>query len=169
MRYFGLVLLLGLCAVGLLGQTAPAKPGAATELHWTATAIPNLEMAVVSGDPAAAGPFVLRFRTLQQVRIPPHWYASDEHVTVLRGAPSLGVGERYLTTALRQLHSGEQVVMRKQQRYFALLNPGSEVQLQGDGPFTPNWVDASALKAIKQKDVESNSDRTRMKAEQDKR
>jgi quercetin dioxygenase-like cupin family protein len=170
MRRIGIVLLFGLCSAGWLqGQDAHHKLVTRADLRWAATAIPNLEMAIVSGDPSANGQYVLRFRTTKLTRIPPHWHPVDEQLTVLTGTPSLGMGDHFVASALRTLHSGDFVLMPKESRHFAQFPAGTEVQLHGEGPFVTNWVDPKAIKALKPSDVDSNSERTKMKQEQDKR
>jgi quercetin dioxygenase-like cupin family protein len=42
-------------------------------------------MVVLSGDPAATGPVVLRLKMPAGYKIPAHWHPTDEHVTVLSG------------------------------------------------------------------------------------
>jgi quercetin dioxygenase-like cupin family protein len=170
MRSIIVILVLGLCSAGtLLAQSAPHHTVPRAQLHWTATAIPSLEMSVVEGNPATTGPFVLRFRALRQVRIPAHWHPSDEHLTVLTGTASLGMGDRFTASALRPLHSGDYASLPKQSPHFAQFAAGTEVQLHGEGPFITNWVDPNAIKQLKPNDVDSNSERTKMKADQDKR
>ena len=49
--------------------------------------IPGVEMAVVSGDPdKKGGLYVIRIRSKAEVKVPPHWHPTDEHVTVLAGS-----------------------------------------------------------------------------------
>jgi len=165
-----MILILGLCCVlQILAQDTPHKFVTRDQLQWKATAIPNLEMAVVSGDPSATGQYVLRFRATKPTRIPPHWHPVDEQLTVLTGAPGLGMGDHFVASALRTLRSGDFVLMPKDSRHFAQFTAGTEVQLHGEGPFITNWVDPKAIKALKPKDVDSVSERSKMKAEQDKR
>lgn len=49
------------------------------------------ERAVLYGDPAHAGNFVIRFRTSHEIVVPLHWHRHDEHITVLSGPFSLSV------------------------------------------------------------------------------
>src|SRR5688572_29447448 len=44
---------------------------------------PGARVAVVSGDPAQAQPFVLRVQAPAGYRIPPHWHPTPENLTVL--------------------------------------------------------------------------------------
>ena len=169
MRCIGIVLVLALGFAGLLQAQNPTHHFVTrADLHWTPIAVPNVEMAVVSGDPKTQGPFVIRFRATKQARIPAHWHPTDEHLTVIAGAPSLGMGEHFVASALRPLHPGDYVLMPKESRHFAQFPAGTEVQLHGDGPFVTNWVDPN-MKAPKPNNVDSNSERSKMKKEQEKR
>ena len=170
MRCIGIVLVLALAFAGLLqAQNSTHQFVTRADLHWAATAVPNLEMAVVSGDPAKQGSFVIRFRAMKPARIPAHWHSTDEHLTVIAGTPSLGMGDHFVASALRTLHPGDYVQLPKETRHFAKFPAGTEVQLHGDGPFITNWVDPAAIKALKPTDIDSNSERSKMKAEQDKK
>ena len=58
------------------------------------------QVAVVEGDPSKPGvPFVLRLKSPDGEKIPPHWHPTDEHVTVLEGA--------YATVVKRMWHYGD--------------------------------------------------------------
>ena len=107
MRWIGTFLVLALGFIGFIHAQTPAHHFVThADLRWAATAIPNLEMAIVSGDPAKRGPFVIRFRATKPVRIPAHWHPTDENLTVIAGVPSLGMGEHFAAPALRKLHFG---------------------------------------------------------------
>src|SRR5689334_16729198 len=53
---------------------------------------PGAQMAVLDGDPTAAGsPYVLRGKLPDGYKIPPHWHPTDESVTVLQGTFMMGL------------------------------------------------------------------------------
>src|SRR5689334_15934045 len=52
------------------------------------------QIAVLSGDPGKAGPYVLRAKLPDGYKIPPHWHPTDENVTVLKGTFVAGKGEK---------------------------------------------------------------------------
>lgn len=140
-----------------------------SDLHWTPTEIPYLQMAIVSGDPSKSGPYVLRLRATKSVRIPAHSHPAAEQLTVLSGTAALGIGDRFVESGLRPLRPRDHATLPKETRHFAQLTAGTEIQVHGDGPFTTNWVDNAAVKALKPSDVDSASERSKMKAEQDKK
>jgi hypothetical protein len=148
------------------GSQDASSPSA---LRWSPIEIPNVSLAVVSGNPSAQGAVVLRVRADKQAQIPPYSLANDEQLTVVSGAPRLGEGDHFSATALRTLHAGESVALTKGTRYFAMLHAGDEIEIRGEGPFGFNWVDPKSVKArSKTKDVQSVSERTKEKREQDK-
>jgi hypothetical protein len=142
----------------------------AGQLQWAPGPLPNLEIAVVSGDPKAEGAFVLRIRALREQRIPAHWHPLDEHVTAIKDGFSVGVGENFTRSQLRPMKAGDYAMLAKETRHFAWMKKGAEVQVHGQGPFVINWVNPEDVAALKkQSQADSMSDRTEMKKQQDQR
>jgi quercetin dioxygenase-like cupin family protein len=147
-----LVFAIGAFALSTIGaQTAPKTPPAHTGHHvvsgkditWrpASGALPGgVEMAVLQGDPAKEGPFVLRLKFPDAQRVPPHWHPSDEHVTVIEGTFMLGTGEKFDVAGTKPLAAGDYAFMPKEMRHFAMTKGASIVQVQGTGPFVVNYV-----------------------------
>jgi hypothetical protein len=96
---------------------------------------------VVSGNPDAAGePFVMRMRYTGNVRVPPHWHPTDEHITVLSGTFMLGMGERYDESAATPLAAGAYAFAPAKMPHFAWSKGDTVVQVHGIGPFVINYV-----------------------------
>jgi len=166
-RYFLFIVIAIACACAQQAASHASDDG--PKLQWTATEIPGLKMAVVSGDPKAEGPFVLRLRADKPVRIPPHSHKADERMTAISGTPAVGEGTQFVGAGMRNLETGESVEFEKGEEHFAALHAGDEVEIHGEGPFENIWVDPRALKALqKERNVDSASERTKMKREQDK-
>lgn len=161
-----IVLLMGACSGGQNPQPANA-PSTAAKLSWKASDVPGLEMAVVSGDPDGNGPVVMRLRAQKEVRIPPHRHATNEHLRVITGTVAVGMGGREVASEMHEVQPGKDVLLPKGSPHYGVFEAGSEVEVRADGPFKMQWVDPAAAKA-KQKDVDSNSERSKMKAEQEK-
>ena len=105
--------------------------------------IPGVEMAVVSGDPEKKGSlYVIRIRAEGDVKVPPHWHGTDEHITVLAGSFLIGRGDKYDASKLSELKPGGHALMPAMTRHFGLHKAGNVVEVYGQGPFTPNFVDA---------------------------
>jgi len=112
------------------------------QLAWKPL-IPGVEMAVVSGDPdKKGGLYVLRIRTEGEVRVPPHWHQTDEHVTVLAGSFLVARGEKYDASKLIELKPGAHSLMPATMPHFGVHKAGNVVEVYGEGPFTPTFVNA---------------------------
>lgn len=165
MRYAIFLLFLAI-ACAAQNNEHPQTP---VRLHWSATDIPNLSMAVVAGDARGAGPFIVRLRAEKPLQLPPHSHSNEQRITVIHGTPEFGDGDKFTPAALRKVNQGETITLPKGNRHFASLNAGDEIELSGDAPFSFHWADPAAVKALsKMKDVQSVSDRTQEKAEQKK-
>jgi mannose-6-phosphate isomerase-like protein (cupin superfamily) len=102
---------------------------------------PGAEIAVISGDPDAAGqPFVIRFRYHGDVRVPPHWHPTDEHLTVLSGTFVVGMGERFDESAATVLGAGAYAQIAARMPHYAASKGDTLVQVHGIGPFAINYV-----------------------------
>lgn len=55
--------------------------------------IPGTEIAVLSGDPAKQGLFVMEWRGPAGSKAAPHWHSNSERVTLVSGAGSVGMGD----------------------------------------------------------------------------
>jgi len=123
------------------GSAAPAhKIVHFSDLKWTPI-IPGSEMAVVSGDPSMEGePFVIRIRTADGAKVPPHWHPADEYVTVLKGTFLVGMGETFDESKLQAMNVGNFTLIPKEMRHFASCKGETIVQVHGMGPFKVIWV-----------------------------
>jgi mannose-6-phosphate isomerase-like protein (cupin superfamily) len=103
--------------------------------------IPGVEMAVVSGDPdKKGGLYVIRIRTKGEVKVPPHWHPNDEHVTVLAGSFLMAQGDKYDASKLIELKAGAHSMMPATIPHFGLHKAGNMVEVYGEGPFAPTFV-----------------------------
>jgi quercetin dioxygenase-like cupin family protein len=95
---------------------------------------------VVSGNPGEAGTFVVRLTMPAGYKIAPHWHPTDEHVTVLAGTFSLGMGETVDKAAMKDLPAGGYVLLPAEMRHYAMAKTAATVQVQGPGPFVLTYV-----------------------------
>jgi quercetin dioxygenase-like cupin family protein len=98
------------------------------------------QIAVLSGNPGQAGPFVIRLQMPAGYKIAPHWHPTDEHVTVLSGTFSLGQGDTFDPKATKSLSPGGYALLPAEMRHFAWTKDGATVQVHGTGPFVVNYV-----------------------------
>jgi hypothetical protein len=98
------------------------------------------QIAVLSGNPGQAGPFVIRLKLPAGFKIAPHWHPTDEHVTVISGTFSLGQGDTFDPKATKALSPGGYALLPAEMRHFAWTENGATVQVHGTGPFVVNYV-----------------------------
>jgi quercetin dioxygenase-like cupin family protein len=95
---------------------------------------------VISGDPGRPGTFVVRLKMPAGYKIAPHWHPTDEHVTVLSGTFSVGMGEKFAPAAMKDLPAGGYVLLPAEMRHFASAKTAGTIQVQGPGPFALTYV-----------------------------
>ena len=129
-------------AFALLGASA-AQTGAKSNLIWgpAPSSLPKgAKIAVVSGDPGQAGPFVIRLRFPPGYAVPPHRHPSDEHVTVVDGVLSLGMGSIEDRGAMKVLGRGKSIVAPANMNHYASTTQGATLQISSRGPFQVIYV-----------------------------
>ncbi|MEO8020190.1 MAG: alpha/beta fold hydrolase [Pseudomonadota bacterium] len=103
-------------------QAPPGLPAGAT-------------FAVVSGDPLATGPFVMRVRLPAGFTLPRYRRQNEEQVIVLDGALTVGTASEDGAETSRTLTSGSYVLLPANEIHFANTTEGAIVQIFGIGPF----------------------------------
>lgn len=101
---------------------------------------PGAKMAVLSGDPTKAGPFVLRAQVPAGYRVLPHWHPTDENLTVLSGTIALGMGETWDESKMQAVETGGLAVLPAEMRHSFLARTAATFQVHGMGPFALNYV-----------------------------
>ena len=146
-RVLALVILLMPGLTLAQSQTPAARellPGHAVvtpdQLVWKLL-IPGVEMAVVSGNPdKKGGLYVIRIRSQGDVKVPPHWHVTEEHVTVLAGSFLMAHGEKYDASKLIELKAGAHSIVPATMRHFGLHRAGNVIEVFGEAPFVVNFV-----------------------------
>jgi quercetin dioxygenase-like cupin family protein len=101
------------------------------------------KFAVIAGDPAAKGLVTVRFEMPAGYTIPPHFHPTDEHVTVLKGSFSLGMGDVIDKTHALTLSSGGYGVAMAHMHHYAYTTTGATIQVHMLGPFAITYVNAA--------------------------
>jgi len=120
----------------------PARHAIVTPDHlaWKPL-IPGVEMAVVSGDPdKKGGLYVIRIRSKGEVRVPPHWHPTEEHITVLEGSFLVAHGDTYDASKLIELKPGAHAIVPATMPHFGLHRTGNMIEVYGEAPFVVNFV-----------------------------
>lgn len=134
------------------GDTRPAfgaASGVTTAGHANGRAFRTVPLGPIRGDaeilfghPDSAGPFVMRIRELPGTVVPPHTHPVDEHITVVSGTWYFGIGERFDSTALRELTVGAYAFAPAGTTMFGYSPDAAVVQVHGVGPFHIHWRDS---------------------------
>jgi uncharacterized protein (TIGR02246 family) len=97
---------------------------------------PGVKIAVLHGNPAAKGDYVLRLRFPAEYKFPVHWHPGGEHLTVLWGTFMLGMGSTNDWTTVRTYSPGDFLYVPARHPHFGGAGRGiTVVQLNGEGPF----------------------------------
>jgi quercetin dioxygenase-like cupin family protein len=119
---------------------------AATDLKWNEGPkyLPRgAQMTVIAGDMNRSGLFVVRFKFPANYFIPPHWHSADEHITVLSGSVSMGMGEKDDARQLKTLEAGGHAIIPAKAPHFLRTSADAVVQRTATGPFRTVYVNRS--------------------------
>jgi len=139
---------LALLALGLAGTAAiaaEAPPAMAPgEMTWgdaPPVLPPGAKITVLSGNPMAEGPFVLRLQFPGGYEVPAHFHSGDELITVVSGSFGVGHGDKLDRTMGKVLPVGGFVEMPAGHHHYAWAETDAVVQIHGPGPFDITYID----------------------------
>lgn len=101
---------------------------------------PGPKVAVLHGDPAKEGYFVMRLKAPDGFKVPAHYHPSDENLTVLQGTFMIGTGEKADPAGLKPLAAGDYMFMPKDTRHYGMMKGETILQISGMGPFAITYV-----------------------------
>ena len=99
------------------------------------------KVAVLEGDPAKPGFFVMRAKMPDGYRIGPHWHPGVERVTVLSGTFHLGNGEKFDKAAAGAMPAGTYSSMQPGMKHFGWAEGETIIQVATEGPWGITYVD----------------------------
>ena len=128
--------------LAVTASNAQAKPAHMKWMDASGAGLPaGATMAVVSGNPAKDGPFVIRARFPANYTVPPHHHPSDEIVRVVSGGPlTYGMGDKVDTANSGTLNKGYHVTMQAGMNHWVTTSAPGEIQVSGKGPFAIIYV-----------------------------
>jgi len=141
-----LVIVAGFVAQIAVGAADMPLLRSAREVIWSAPPAalpPGVKFAVISGDPAASGLVTVRLDMPAGYVIPPHFHPTDEHVTVLKGNFSLGMGDLVDKAHAVTLSPGGYAVATANMHHYAYTTTGAIVQVHLQGPFAITYVNSA--------------------------
>lgn len=96
--------------------------------------------AVLQGDPGQAGVYTVRLEMPAGYTIRPHTHPTDEHVTVVSGSLSLGMGDAVDLKSSTTLSAGGFITAPAQAHHWAMAKGTTVVQVHGEGPFVITYI-----------------------------
>ena len=145
-----LVLAMSVSLIAMSGSFASAQPAEGThtiltppQIAWSAGP-PSLPLgaraAVLYGDPAKEGLFVMRLRLPKGYKIPPHTHPRPEIVTVVSGAFHVGMGTKANAGKATRLPPGSFFAFNPGMAHYAYVKEETVVQLSSTGPWAITYV-----------------------------
>jgi quercetin dioxygenase-like cupin family protein len=116
------------------------------DIEWKPFAAfpPAARLAVLIGDPAQPGPYVIRVRLAAGGRIMPHKHPEDRIYTVMSGVFYIGLGEEFDEDRLVAYGAGSVIVLPGDQPHFHCAKSGEYVtQVTALGPLGLTYVRSS--------------------------
>ena len=102
---------------------------------------PGAKMAVLYGDPAKTGLFIVRAKFPANYKIPPHLHKASENVTVLAGTFYMGLGEKFDQGSGQELPVGGFASIPANHPHYAWAGKEETVvQVHGVGPSDLRFV-----------------------------
>lgn len=136
-----LVALASLAAADTGAEHHVLKSGAALKWGPAPAVLPaGAQFAVVDGDPSAKGLVTVRLKMPAGYQIAPHWHPTDEHITVLAGTFSFGMGDTLDKEHSQTLKVGGYAVAPATMHHYAWTATGATVQVHLEGPFALTYV-----------------------------
>jgi len=150
---------LGVLALATMGQVTAQQPTAkppaagqpskhvmmsADELKWGAgppSLPPGAQMAVLGGDPAKAGLFILRAKLPDGFTVPPHSHPTAENVTVISGSLMVAMGNKLDEAAMHAMNAGGYALMPARTNHYVRAKGETIIQVTAMGPFEVTYVD----------------------------
>lgn len=126
-----------IAALGIDTTSMELRPN--SSLTWTDLVVPGFppggKRAVLHGNPAGTGDYVLRLQFPDGFQVPVHWHPKAEHVTVLTGRFNMGAGPTRDVSLMRTYVPGDFFFLPPRNPHFASADGVVTLQLHGIGPF----------------------------------
>lgn len=126
----------------LLSSVAPAQINS-SNIKWgpAPSGLPKGALsAVMAGNPDQRGVFTIRLKAPAGYVVRPHSHPTDEHVTVISGQMSFGMGSRLDRDKAKTLVAGGFTMMPAGMNHYAISRTGGVIQITGQGPFAIKYV-----------------------------
>jgi hypothetical protein len=98
------------------------------------------KLAVLQGDPAKPGPFVMRLQAPAGYKVAPHNHSQIENLTVLSGNFQVGMGDKFDAKAMKTMKAGAFGSIPAKTNHYAQFKTAGVIQIHGEGPFDLTYV-----------------------------
>jgi hypothetical protein len=137
-----LILLGAVCALSVGGASAEMRRADTLDWRPAPASLPRgAQLAVLMGDPMAAGPFVVRLRAPAGYQVAAHRHPDRETITVISGALRFGEGTRFDPRGEQFLHAGDFASATPEMGHWFVVNEDAIVQVTGVGPWKIDYLD----------------------------
>lgn len=128
-------------ATPLFAQATPTPKPAPLSWGPAPAVFPaGAQMAVVSGDPAKAAPFVVQLKMPAGYRLAPHFHPTEETIEVKEGIFLYGMGDNFDLGKATPMKVGSKGTIPAQMHHFASAKVATVVQVSSMGPFALIYV-----------------------------
>jgi hypothetical protein len=114
------------------------------QIPWKRNSAGTNETAVLYGDPAKPGPYVMMFKWLPGQMSQPHWHPNDRMITVLKGTWWVGTGDKFDPDSTVPLPAGSYAThFGKEVHYDGAKDGEVWLLMAGEGPATSTFINAA--------------------------
>lgn len=106
--------------------------------HWNPGTgmMKGAQVAVLAGNPAKAGLYVVRVKIPAGAVFSPHYHNETENVTVISGTLWVGLGDKVNASAMKPLTAGSFVTVPAKLHHYAMTKTATVIDITGVGPET---------------------------------
>lgn len=113
-----------------------------SNLNWNDLGlIPEVQIAILSGDPSKEGHYVLRLKFPPETRMPAHWHPKVEYATIISGRLNLGMGIEEYADSMKVFTAGSFFVVPPEMSHYGRSQDEVIIELSGPGPYEVVFVD----------------------------
>ena len=119
----------------------------AEDIEWRPFAAypPTVRLAILVGDPAKPGPYVIRVKLPEGTKMMPHKHPEDRVYTVMSGVFYIGLGEAFDESKLTAFAPGSVIVLPGGQAHFHWAKSGEYItQVTAIGPLGLAYLDPAS-------------------------
>ena len=112
------------------------------DLKWEDAAAlpPGAKIAVIEGKMNQEGPITARIKLPANYKLPPHFHAVQERVTVLSGTVNIGMGDTFDAQKTTAMKPGTVLLMPPKMHHFAWTTEETIFQLNVTGPWGVTYL-----------------------------